>query len=605
MHSTAPRSPPTNGTSPGQAPYEPLLYSEPMPSSNHLPSHHSPPVGPRVFAILASILIAAGTLSCSPASKSKDAHLAGSTERYFGDTTPPEGQVFRFTNGAEPETIDPGLMSGQPDGRVARILFEGLTVPDPKTLEPLPGQAYRWDISADGLTYTFHLRPGLRWTDGVPITARDFVWSWMRVLEPKSAARYAGLLYMIENAEAFNKDTLGRPPRVGIDAPDDSTLVVRLKSPTPYFLFLTQYYTYLPVPRHVIEKHGRRWTLPENLVNNGPFRLAHWRQNNRFEFVRNPRYWDAGSVRLDRIVAYSIDDLNTCTNLYKAGVSDWTTSGNIPSPFIPYLRQFGDYQHGRYQGTYFYSINVTRKPLDNVWLRRALNYAIDREAIARDLLKRSYDPWGNYTPSGYPGYTAPPPITYDPEKARECLKRAGYASGADVPRFSIVFNTSENHRRIAEAVQSMWKRVLGISIDLSNQEWGSYLQATTSLQYDVARRSWIGDYLDPNTFLNMMVTGDGNNRTGWSDPRYDAMIREASFTVDPAKRLEILSRAEALLLEASPTIPIYHYSVNDLVKPYVRGLYATTLDTHPMKFVYIEHDWRRKPATLAARLSRL
>lgn len=554
--------------------------------------------GASAVAIVTMLLL---LLSCAPR-QAGDARLAGATTPYFGDTSPPKGQVFRFTNGAEPETIDPGLASGQPDGRVIRILFEGLTVPHPKTLEPQPGQAYRWELSPDGRTYTFHLRPGLIWTDGTPIRASDYVWSWLRVLKPETAARYSGLFDAIENASAYTKGEVKDSSRVGIAAPDDSTLVVRLKSPTPYFLFLTQYYTYVPVPRHVIEKHGRRWTLPENLVSNGAFTLARWRQNNRFEFRKNPRYWDAANVRLDGIVAYSVDDLNTCINLYKAGIVDWTTSGNIPSPFIPYLRTFGDYQHGRYQGTYYYSINVTRKPLDNVWLRRALNHAVDREAISRDLLKGSRDPWGNFCPSGYPGYQLAPPIGYEPDRARDELKRAGYASGKDVPKISILFNTSEDHRRVAEAVQGMWKRELGIDVELSNQEWGSYLQATTSLQYDVARRSWIGDYLDPNTFLNIMVTGDGSNRTGWSNPRYDAMIREASVTVDPAQRLEILSRAEAVLLDECPVIPIYHYSVNDMVKPYVRGLYPTTLDTHPLKFVSIDHDWRKHEVPMASRV---
>jgi ABC-type oligopeptide transport system substrate-binding subunit len=349
----------------------------------------------------------------------------------------------------------------------------------------------------------------------------------------------------------------------------------------------------------VLEKHGRRWTLPENIVGNGPFVLERWRQNNRFEFRKSPSYWDAASVRLDRIIAYSVDDLNTTVNLYKSGVIDWAPSGYLPSPFIPYLREFGDYQKGRYHGVYFYSINVTRKPLDNVWLRRALNYSVDRVAIARDLLKKSRDPWGNYTPSGYPGYTAPPPITFDPDKARECLKKAGFASAKDVPKIAILFNTSEDHRRIAEAIQRMWKRELGIDVELSNQEWGSYLQATTSLQYDVARRSWIGDYLDPNTFLNMMVTGDGNNRTGWSSARYDALIRQARMTVDPVLRMKVLGEAETLLLEESPVIPIYHYSVNEMVKPYVKGLYTNALDTHPLKYVSIDHDWRKRAPPLA------
>ena len=546
-------------------------------------------------------LIGVAFLTSCTATPPPNARLAGSAERYFGDTTPPPGNVFRYNNGAEPETYDPGICVGQPDGRVARALFEGLTAPDPKTLEPLPAQAYRWDISPDGLTYTFHLRPNLVWSDGHPVTAHDFVWSWRRVLTRETAARYSNLLYPIANAEAFNKDSIpGDPePELGFNAPDDSTLVVRLAQPTPYFLFLTNFYTYLPVPRWAIEKHGNRWTRPENIVTNGPFLLDYWRQGNRFEFVKNPRYWGAANVKVDRIIAYAVEDLNTSVNLYKAGVIDWTTSGYIPSQFIPYLRNYGDYQHGRYHGIYFYSINVTRKPLDNVWVRRALNYAIDRDAIANDLLKGSRDPWGNFTPSGYPGYEAPPPVTYDPERARECLRRAGYPDGKGFRKISILFNTSEDHRRVAEAIQSMWKQVLHIDVELSNQEWGSYLQATTSLQYDVARRAWIGDYLDPTTFLGLGVTGDGNNRSGWGDPRYDALFKRAAVTVDPAQRLRLLRDAEALLLSEGPFLPVYHYSINDLVKPYVRGLYSNVLDTHPLKTVWIDHAWRAGSAPLA------
>lgn len=546
-------------------------------------------------AALAGALVAGCAPGAPPALRQ-----ASAGKRYFGDITPPRDNVLRFNNGAEPEIYDPGLAVGQPDGRVCRIMFEGLTVPDPKTLEPLPGQAERWESSADGLTYTFHLRRGLVWSDGAPLTARDFEWSWLRVLRPENAARYASLLYPIENAEAFSKGTLKDSTRVGVHAPDDSTLVVKLAQPTPYFVFLTEFYTYLPVPQHAIERFGNRWTKPGNVVSNGPFLLEEWRQGDHFDFVKNPRYWDAASVRLDRVIAYSVEDLNTSVNLYKAGVIDWTTSGYIPAQFVPYLMQYDDFQHGRYQGVYFYSINVTRKPLDNVWVRRALNYAVDRDAICNDLLKRIYDPWGSFAPSGYPGYEGPPGIPFDPGKARACLTRAGYPGGKGFPKISILFNTSENHRRIAEALQAMWKRELGIDIELSNQEWGSYLQATTSLQYDVARRSWIGDYLDPTTFLGIGISADGNNRTGWSDPRYDGLLRQAALQPDPAKRMRLLRDAEALLLDQGPFIPIYHYSITDLVKPYVHGIYPTVLDVHDLKWVWIDHGARKGPAAVAA-----
>jgi oligopeptide transport system substrate-binding protein len=548
----------------------------------------------------AALVLALANGACAPA-RAPIAHTAASEARYFGDITPPTGDVFTFNNNAEPETTDPSVMSGQPDGRVARMLFEGLVVPDPKTLAPTPGQAYRWEISPDGLTYTFHLRPGLVWSDGTPLTARDFVYSWRRVLRPETASRSASLMYAIRNGEAFNKGTLKDESQVGVAAPDDSTVVATLESPTAYFLFLTQFYTYVPVPQHAIETFGPRWTLPANMVGNGPFKLAYWRQNDRFEFVPNPRYWDRAAVKLDRIIAYSVDDLNTSTNLYKAGVTDWNTSGSIPAPFLPYMRQYADFRSGDYQGTYFYSVNVTEKPLNNVWVRRALEYAIDRESITRDLLKGSRRAWGNIVPSGYPGYEKPEGYTYDPVKARADLARGGYPGGKGFPKISILFNTSDDHRRIAEAVQAMWKRELAIDVELSNQEWGSYLQATTSLHYQVARRSWIGDYLDPNTFLNMLVSGDGNNRTGFSDPHYDALIHAAAREVDPAARMKLLRDAEALALDQAVYIPIYHYSTTELVKPYVRGLYQNALDTHPMKGVWIDHAWRpHTPAPLAA-----
>jgi ABC-type oligopeptide transport system substrate-binding subunit len=540
--------------------------------------------------MLATFLLALTAVSCAPGIA--DAPVVNG-RRYFGSLHRPPGQVFRFNLGAEPELRDPGVMSGQPDGRFARMVFEGLTTPDPATLETRPGQAYRWERSDDGRTYTFHLRPGLRWADGVPVTAYDFLWSWRRVLTPSTASRNAGLFYSIRGAEAFHQGESADTASLGLAAPDDSTFVVTLAQPTAYFLALTAYYTFLPVPRHVVEKHGLRWTLREHLVGNGAFRWTYWRQNDRYEFVPNESYWDRASVQLERVVAYPLDDLNTSTNLYKSGALDWNPSGYIPSQYLGHMKPYADYRTGRYMGTYFYGLNVTRPPLDNVWVRRALTFAVDREAIARDLLKGSRDPWGRVTPSGYPGYEGPAQVTYQPERARECLAKAGYPGGKGFPRITILFNTSEDHRRVAEAVQAMWKRDLGIDVELTNQEWGSYLQSTTSLQYDVARRAWIGDYLDPNSFLQILTTGDGNNRSGWSNKRYDALVRRAAETLDPAARFAMLAEAEAIALDEAPFVPIYHYSTTELVKPWVRGLHQTALDVHPLTRVWIDHDWRQ------------
>ena len=352
-----------------------------------------------------TFLLGVFAIGCAPTQDSAVTRTA-SEPRYFGATRAPAHDVFTFANGAEPEGIDPGLISGQPDGRVARAMFEGLAIPDPVTLEPTPGQAYRWEISSDGLTYTFHLRPGLKWSDGSPLTAQDFLWTWRRVIRPETASRNANLMYPILNAEAFNKGEISDITAVGVSAPDDSTFVVRLASPTSYFLFLTQYYTFLPVPRAVIEAHGPRWTLPENVVSNGPFVLEKWRQGDRFEFRRNPLYWDAASVRLERVVMLSVDDLNTCANLYKAGVTDWNPSGYLPSQFVPHLKPFADLKSGPYQGIYFYSINTTRKPFDNVWVRRALAYAVDRVGHCPGSAQRHSPRLGQLHPDGLPGLPA-------------------------------------------------------------------------------------------------------------------------------------------------------------------------------------------------------
>ncbi len=539
-----------------------------------------------------ALALAAALSGCAP----RGDGVAGSSARaprYFGSVNPPRESVLRFNNGAEPETIDPALASGQPDGRLARSLFEGLTVSDPRTLEPGPGQAARWETSRDGRLWTFHLRPGLRWSDGTPLGASDFVWSWLRALRPETASRNAGLLHAIAGAEAFNRGTATDPASVGLAAPDETTLVVRLARPVPYLLYLAAYPTWLPVPRHVVERWGDAWTRPEHIVSNGAFVLERWRPNDRLVLRRNPRYRDPARVRSERVEAYSIEDLSTATELYESGRLDWNTSGYIPSPFVPYMRRYADFRSAPFQSVYFYSLNVTRPPLDNVWVRRALNAAVDREAIALDLLRGTRQPWGRLTPQGYPGYPAPPALGYDLARAREYLARAGYPGGRGFRKISILFNTSEDNRRIAEAIQAMWTRGLGIPVELQNMEWGATLQATSSLRYDVARRSWIGDYLDPSTFLDIMRGGDGNNRTGWADARYDRLLSAAADEPDPAQRLALLARAEALLLADGPVVPVYHYFSVELVKPYVRGIWSNALDTHPLEDIWIDHGWRR------------
>jgi ABC-type oligopeptide transport system substrate-binding subunit len=541
----------------------------------------APAVAPAPVLPVLALLCACFAAGCGPA--------GGARAEWFGDTSPPAGQVLTFNNGPEPELLDPAVMSGEPDGRLARLLFEGLCVNDPVTLEPRPGQADRWSVSADGRTYRFHLRPGLTWADGTPLNAQDFVWSWRRVLSPATGSRYASFLFPVKNAEAYAGGALADSTQLGLAAPDDTTFVVTLERPTPYFLFLTTFYTALPTPRARVEAGGARWAHPLRLVGNGPFRVTAWRPKDRIVLVPNERYWDRSSVRLERVVALAVDDNRTSTNLYKAGVIDWQPSGQVPKQVLPAIRRFRDFQGGPYHGLYFYSFAVGTPPLDNPWVRRALNLATDRATLARDVLKGTVRASGNMTPTGYAGYAAPPPVPYDPARARECLARAGYPGGRGFPRLEILFNTSEDNRLIAEALQAMWKRDLGIEVTLSNQEYASYMAATVARRYQVARRSWIGDYPDPMTFLSVWRSTDGNNRTGWSSPRYDALLRAAEDEVDPARRLGLLAEAERLLLDEGPVLPLYQYESAQLVKPYVRGIVPNVLEVHPLQGVWIDH----------------
>ncbi|MGH9784851.1 MAG: peptide ABC transporter substrate-binding protein, partial [Terriglobia bacterium] len=307
---------------------------------------------------------------------------------YFGKVDPPPDDVFRFSNGAEPEFLDPGLMTGQPDGRIARLLFEGLTDINQATLQARPGVAERWEVSPDQRTYTFYLRKNAVWSDGRRITAHDFVYSWRRVLDPKTASRYASHLYHIVNGQEFNEGKITDPSQIAVRALDDFALEVRLRQPVPYFLYLTSFYTYFPVPEHVVEPYRNQWTDADHIVGNGPFVLAEHRLRDRFELARNPKYWNAERIRLDRIIAYSVDDAQTTANMYKAGMVDWAPSGYFPPEYVPYLKgRFRDLKTLPVLGVYYYLINVTRPPLDNPLVRRALSMALDRRAITDQLLR--------------------------------------------------------------------------------------------------------------------------------------------------------------------------------------------------------------------------
>lgn len=493
--------------------------------------------------------------------------------------------LFRINNGAEPETIDPALATGDVEHRILVGLFEGLYSNDPRTLEPIPGVALRHTVSKDGKVYTFSLNPAARWTSGRQVTADDFVYAWRRVLDPGTGAKYAYQLFHVKNGEAYNRGAITDFTQVGVRAVNPTTLEVTLERPTSYFLFLTTFYTLYPVPREAIEAHGRDWTKPGRIVSNGPFRLAGWVPQQTLVLEKNPTYWDAKAVALERVVFNPTEDSNTGIKQFVAGETDWVPK-NIPPAQVEVWKGKPEWYAEPFLGTYFFRFNVTRPPLDDARVRKALSRAIDREAITRHVTRAGEIPWSGFIPKNMPNYPGVHGLDFDPAEARRLLAEAGYPGGKGLPPIEFIYNTNEQHRAIAQAVQQMWKQHLGVNVRLTNLEWKVYLSRVNELDYQIARAGWIGDYLDPNTFLDMWVTGGGNNQTGWSHPRYDALIHRAAVTLDPEARMKLFVEAETILVrEELPIAPIYTYVNKGLIRRTFDGWYPNILDWHPLKFV--------------------
>lgn len=488
-------------------------------------------------------------------------------------------------NGAEPQSLDPAEISGQLEGRLCNALFEGLTRRNAAGLV-VPGVAERWDVSPDGRTYTFFLRDNARWSNGERVTAHDFVYSWRRVLEPATAAVYAEILFFIRNAEAYQSGRLPDFSQVGIRALSDHILQVELESPAAFFPDVVAFTTYLPVHPKTIETHGHRWTRPAYMVSNGAYRLRDWKINDRVELEANPHYWNAHNVRSRRIDALAVSKATTALNLYLTGQADvLLDKGLIPALLVGQLQNHPDLHRFTFLATYFYRFNTTRPPFHDARVRRALTAAIDRTAIVQRITRGGEPPTTAFTPPGIPGYEPPPGTGYDPALARRLLAEAGFPQGRGFPRVSILYNKSELNEQVAVEIQRMWRQELGIEIELQNQEWATYLKTLDNLQYDIARSSWVGDYNDPNTFLDCFVTGRGNNRTGWSHARYDALLAEASRTADPARRMALLRQAETILVaEENPIAPIYHNVGMMLFNASrISGLEGNVLDEHPFQ----------------------
>jgi oligopeptide transport system substrate-binding protein len=635
---------------------------------------------------------------------------------------------LRLVNGTEPKTLDPHLATGEPEHRITEAVFEGLARLDSRSLEPAPGVAESWEITPDGKQYTFHLRQNARWSDGHPVTAHDFTYSWRRLQDPKLGAEYAYIMHMVRYAEArstygaqaealqgpiqkalsellvrypgtvpkqairdFDKAldlhaTLKGTPNptlraflmrkdadatqgelqalrtqllaegarrrtlyqeaekhfgvdAGVYAKDDHTLVVELVAPTPYFLELTAFYPFYPVPRWAVERSSRDWFLPGKIVGNGPYNLVEWRVGDHIRLERSATYWGKSEVKLASIDALALENMTTALNLYLTGEVDWLPSGTYPQELGPDLRRRPDFYVGPALIGYLYRINCTRKPFDDVRVRKALNLAIDRDLVTKSVLQMGQTSATHVVPPGMRGYEQPVSlIRYDVEQARKLLAEAGFPDGKGFPKFGILYNTLESHKKLAEVLADQLRRNLNINAVAYNQEWQSYQESTRSMDYDLSRYGWIGDYEDPNTFLDIWLTNGGNNKTGWGSTVYDRLIEAASdverfltapeflleHAHEPQKlrsladqiesssdapsrlaamaklRLALLSEAEAILVrDEFPIIPLYFYVVAGMVKPTVGGFYPMVIgsdgsqrpnlrDLHPLRDLYMK-----------------
>ncbi len=497
------------------------------------------------------------------------------------------GEVtFYMNNGSEPESLDPALISGAPEHRIYMNIFEGLVIYDPKTADVIPGVAESWTISPDGTIYTFKLR-NCSWTDGVKITAQTVVDSWLRILDPATAAPYAWFPGMIIKGAAAYNDGSGPREGVAIKAVDERTFQMELVGPIPYALGMLAHYAFAIFPMHAITKYGPAWTLPENFGGNGPFVRKEWRPQEMLILARNPKYWDAAAVKIDTVVMYPIDIITTAHTMYLNGEIDWDT--NVPLDQIDAIRNRPDYHVDPQLASYYYCFNMIKKPFDDVRVRRALSMAIDRDRLVTQVTKSGEIPAYSMTPP-MSGYVPPAMKKGSIEEAQRLLAEAGYPGGKGFPKFVVLYNTSENHKKIAEFILGEWERNLGISgIELVNQEFKTYLTTRRQNQFDVSRAGWIGDYQDPNTFLELFLSTSTLNGQSFQSPEFDALLEQAARMPSGKARYETLAKAENILLSTQAIIPLYFYvnqNMIDLTK--WGGWYQNVLDIHPLKNVYLK-----------------
>ncbi len=482
--------------------------------------------------------------------------------------------VLRVAKMGEPETLDPHKTSSTVEADILRNLFEGLMVLDPSG-NPAHGVAESHQVSQDGLTYTFRLRNNARWSNGEPVTAEDFVYSLRRIENPKTRAQYAEVLYPIRNAQEVNT---GRAAvtELGVAAPDARTVVITLKAPTPYFLQLLAHTTALPVNGRTIEGLGDDWLRPGRMVSNGAYVLDDVKPNAHIRIVKNKAYWNAAGVAIDAVVFDPSEDRAAVLKRYRAGEFD--VVDDVPNDQLDWLRQNmpRELHIAPVGGVYYYALNTTKPPFTDRRVRVALSMAVNREILVEKITRAGELPAYGFVPDGTANYAARRVVWQTMDQAArdsaagKLMAEAGYGPGRPL-QFQLAYNTSENHKRIAVALAAMWKKI-HVSVDLVNTEVNVHYANLRIGDFQMGRAGWIASYNDAQNYLSLHQTSTRQqNYSRFSNPEYDRLMDEASLTGDPVKRAALLQRAEGILLDEMPVIPLYFYVSKNLVSPRVAG----------------------------------
>lgn len=486
---------------------------------------------------------------------------------------------FIFNNGAEPQSLNPVHIEGVPEHRLYMALFEGLVSYDPKTNEAVPGVAESWSRNAAGDVVTFKLRDVV-WSDGVKITAQTFVDSWLYYLSPEVAAAYAYMPAMVvKGAEAYNAGKAGADA-VGVRAVDEKTFEVTLVGPVPYAVDMMAHYSFAVLPMHAIQKYGEDWIKPKNFVGNGPFVLETWVPQDKITMVPNKKYWNAKNVFLKRLIALPIENTNTSHQKYKSGELDWDTT--IPTELIDEIKLRDDFHASPAVTSYFYYINLNDPVLKDVRVRKALSMSVDRTELVEKVLRGGQVPTFAVVPP-FSGYTPAKGTGYDVAAAKKLLAEAGYPNGEGFPVKTVIYNTNEAHKKIAEWVQQQWKKNLNINVIIENLEWKTFIDTRQKNDFDIGRAGWQADYQDASNFLELFLTGAGNNDGRYENPEYDALLKKAATMPAGPERQKVLHDAEEIVItQDQAVLPFYLYvSQNMIDLNKWDGWYENAMDVHP------------------------